>query len=96
MIYLFFYSICIPFQSLAGHFGGAWQTQRIDFAMFPGPVVITTNCVIEALKSYKHRLYTLNETGVPGIQHLDLNNRNDMDHLLKVERYRSRYSKFLV
>ena len=72
------------FQSLAGHFGGAWQTQRIDFAMFPGPVVVTTNCVIEALKSYRDRLYTLNETGVPGVKHLDVNNDDDLNKLLQV------------
>ena len=55
--------------------------------MFPGPVVVTTNCVIEALKSYKDRLYTLNETGVHGIKHLDIHNPSDMDHLLKVNVY---------
>ena len=71
-------------QSLAGHFGGAWQTQRIDFAMFPGPVVITTNCVIEPLKSYKDRLYTLNETGIHGIKHLSLYDAEDVLQLMQV------------
>ena len=32
--------------NLAGHFGGAWQKQRREFAAFPGPVVATTNCVL--------------------------------------------------
>lgn len=71
------------FKSLAGHFGGAWQTQRIDFAMFPGPVVITTNCVIEPLKSYKDRLYTLNETGIHGIKHLSLYDAEDVLQLMQ-------------
>ena len=52
--------------------------------MFPGPVVVTTNCVIEALKSYRDRLYTLNETGVPGVKHLDVNNDDDLNKLLQV------------
>ena len=45
---------------------------------------MTTNCVIEALKSYRDRLYTLNETGVPGVKHLDLTNEEDMNKLLQV------------
>lgn len=70
------------FKSLAGHFGGAWQNQKIDFAAFPGPVVITTNCVIEPLRMYRDRLYTLNETGLHGIKHIDVNNANDVTQLL--------------
>ena len=46
---------------------------------------MTTNCVIEALKSYRDRLYTLNETGVPGVKHLDLTNDEDMNKLLQVQ-----------
>ncbi len=32
--------------NLAGHYGGAWQEQKKEFAAFPGPVVATTNCVL--------------------------------------------------
>lgn len=70
------------FKNLVGHFGGAWQSQKIDFGSFPGPVVITTNCVIEPLKSYKDRLYTLNETGVHGVKHIDLHNTADVEQLI--------------
>lgn len=51
---------------LAGHFGGAWQNQRAEFAMFPGPVVATTNCVLIPWDDYKDRLYTTRVTAVPG------------------------------
>ncbi|XP_045171655.2 hydroxylamine reductase-like [Mercenaria mercenaria] len=71
------------FKSLAGHFGGAWQNQKIDFATFPGPVLASTNCVIEPLRSYRDRLYTLNDTGIHGVRHLDLHNPTQMKQLLE-------------
>jgi hydroxylamine reductase (hybrid-cluster protein) len=47
----------------AGHFGGAWYRQKIDFSAFPGAVLATTNCVLDPPKAYKHRLFTTNEVG---------------------------------
>ncbi|ESO02768.1 hypothetical protein HELRODRAFT_192148 [Helobdella robusta] len=60
------------YKSLAGHYGGAWQNQKYEFPGFPGPIVVTTNCIVEPMKSYKDRLFTLNETGWPGCKHIDL------------------------
>ena len=54
--------------NLAGHYGGAWQNQKKEFAAFPGPVVGTTNCVLIPPDSYKGRLFTLRATAVPGSQ----------------------------
>lgn len=51
---------------LAGHFGGAWQKQRQEFARFTGPIVATTNCILIPPEAYKDRLYTLRTTAVPG------------------------------
>lgn len=61
------------FKNLAGHYGSAWQNQKNDFARFPGPIVATSNCIIEPRKSYKHRLFTRDVTGWPGAQHLTSN-----------------------
>jgi hydroxylamine reductase (hybrid-cluster protein) len=72
-----------------GHFGGAWQNQKIDFAGFPGPVVITTNCVIEPLRAYRDRLYTLNETGVHGVKHIDLENPDHQTQLVNVRHHQN-------
>lgn len=58
------------YKHLAGHFGGPWQLQKMEFAQFPGPVVMTTNCLIEPKKSYKHRIFTRSVTGWPGVEHL--------------------------
>jgi len=63
--------MCVT-QHLAGHYGGAWQLQKLEFAAFPGPILATTNCLIEPMKSYKDRLFTSNETGWPGCHHVHL------------------------
>jgi hydroxylamine reductase len=57
------------FDHLKGNFGGAWQLQRFDFARFPGPIVVTTNCLIEPRSTYADRLYTMNEVGWPDVKH---------------------------
>jgi len=51
---------------LAGHFGGAWQKQKIEFARFTGPVLATTNCVLIPREVYRDRLFTTRVTAVPG------------------------------
>jgi len=56
--------------NLAGHFGGAWQKQRNEFAAFSGPVLATTNCVVLPLPSYAGRLFTTRATAVPGATRL--------------------------
>jgi hydroxylamine reductase len=57
--------------NLAGHYGGAWQEQKKEFAAFAGPVVGTTNCVLIPPESYSGRLFTTNAVAVPGGQRLD-------------------------
>lgn len=55
---------------LAGHYGGAWQEQKREFAEFPGPVVATTNCVLIPPETYRARLFTTNAVAVPHGQYL--------------------------
>lgn len=55
---------------LAGNYGGAWQDQQQDFAAFPGAIVMTSNCMIEPLLSYRQRIFTTGPTGWPGVRHL--------------------------
>jgi len=52
--------------NLAGHFGGAWQNQRREFADFSGPTLATTNCIVIPPKSYADRLFTTRATAAPG------------------------------
>jgi len=59
------------FPHFKGNYGGAWQDQQFEFAEFPGPVVLTSNCLIKPQKTYSERLWTLGPVGWPGIRHID-------------------------
>ena len=58
------------FPHLVGNYGGAWQDQRLEFAKFPGPIVMTSNCIIRPHSSYSDRVFTLGPVGWPGVRHL--------------------------
>jgi hydroxylamine reductase len=58
------------FKHLVGNYGTAWQNQKFEFAAFPGPIVMTTNCIIEPRRIYKNRIWTMNEVGYDGVQHI--------------------------
>ena len=60
------------FKHLAGNYGGAWQDQRKEFAEFPGPIMVNTNCVMmPPPNSYLGRLFTIGMPGVPGAKHIE-------------------------
>lgn len=58
------------FSHLYGHYGTAWQNQQKEFDVFPGPIVMTTNCLMPPKDSYKNRVFTLGPVGYPGVKHL--------------------------
>jgi hydroxylamine reductase len=53
-----------------GHYGTAWQNQAKEFAEFPGPIVMTTNCIQKPRESYMASIYTIGPVGWPGVTHL--------------------------
>lgn len=55
---------------LYGHYGTAWQNQTKDFAKFPGPIVITTNCLMPPHENYETKLYSVGPVGYPGLNYL--------------------------
>ena len=57
-------------KNLVGHFGGAWMRQAIEFPHFPGPVLMTTNCITEPHESYAARIFTAGAVGWTGVQHV--------------------------
>lgn len=59
------------FPHLAGNYGGAWQDQQSDFARFPGPILMTSNCIIEPLPQYRQRIFTTGPVGWRGVRHLE-------------------------
>lgn len=56
---------------LVGNFGGAWQEQRHEFDRFPGPILMTTNCIQEPAPSYRDRLFTAGLVSWPGVRHVE-------------------------
>lgn len=58
------------YKHLAGNYGGAWQEQREEFEAFPGPIVMTTNCIQKPKDSYLARIFTCGMVGWPGAKHL--------------------------
>ena len=74
------------YNHLAGNWGGPWQQQKFDFSEFPGPILLTSNCLIEPRKAYKNRLYTSAVVGWPGCKHLsDINDVSEIVvHALKL------------
>ncbi len=58
------------FSHLYGHYGTAWQNQQKEFDVFPGPIVMTTNCLMPPRDSYKDRVFTLGPVGYPEVKHL--------------------------
>jgi len=55
---------------LAGHYGTAWQNQKKEFAEFPGPILMTTNCIQEPQESYKENIFTTGPVAWPGVTYL--------------------------
>ena len=59
---------------LVGNYGGAWQNQNEDFAAFPGPIIMTSNCLIEPSPSYRQRIFTAGPVGWQGVRHIENEN----------------------
>jgi hydroxylamine reductase len=60
------------FKHLVGNYGGAWQEQKREFNAFPGPILVTTNCVINPdSNTYLDRLFTTNVAGILGAKKIE-------------------------
>jgi len=64
------YPVLKAFDHLAGNYGGAWFEQQNEFAAFPGPIVMTSNCIVEPRPAYRQRIFTTGPVGWPGVRHL--------------------------
>ncbi|MFO7569712.1 MAG: hydroxylamine reductase [Smithellaceae bacterium] len=53
-----------------GHYGTAWQNQAKEFALFPGAILMTTNCIQKPGDIYKDNLFTCGLVGWPGVAHI--------------------------
>lgn len=55
---------------LKGHFGTAWQNQRVEFDNVPAPILFTTNCIMPVKDSYKDRVFTTSVVQYPEMVHI--------------------------
>jgi len=55
---------------LVGNYGTAWQNQHQDFTQFPGPILMTSNCLVEPSPAYRQRIFTAGPVGWPGVRHI--------------------------
>jgi len=58
------------YRHLVGNYGGAWQDQKDEFKKFPGPILMTTNCIQEPQPDYQGRIFTAGHVGWPGVKHV--------------------------
>lgn len=57
------------YKHLVGNYGGAWQDQKKEFPLFPGAILMTTNC-IQNPKGYENRIFTTGCVAWPGCGHI--------------------------
>ncbi len=56
---------------LYGNFGTGWQNQKKEFALFPGAILMTTNCIQEPQEAYLENIFTTAAVGWPGATHVE-------------------------
>ena len=69
------------FKHLAGNFGTAWQNQQVEFAQFPGAILMTSNCLIDPnVTGYADRIFTTGPVGWHGLPHIGIGNDGKKDY----------------
>ena len=58
------------YKHLVGNYGGAWQDQKKEFDVFPGSILMTTNCIQKPQETYKARIFTTGLVAWPGVTHI--------------------------
>lgn len=57
---------------LVGNYGSAWQNQQLEFANFPGAIVMTSNCLINPnVGQYADRIFTRSIVAWPDVVHIE-------------------------
>ena len=58
------------YEHFYGHYGTAWQNQGKEFSVFPGAILMTTNCIQRPQESYSDSIFTTGLVGWPGVTHI--------------------------
>lgn len=65
-----YYPFFKKYANFAGNYGNAWWKQKEEFALFNGPILLTTNCLVPPKDDYKDRVYTTGVVGFAGCRHI--------------------------
>jgi len=60
------------YKHLYGNYGSAWHNQKVEFAKFPGAILMTTGCM-QRPQAYKRNIFTSQQAGYPGVGHIKNN-----------------------
>ena len=66
-----YYPAFKKYPHFAGNYGNAWWKQKEEFESFNGAILMTTNCIVPPVDSYKDRLWTTGAAGYPGCKHIE-------------------------
>jgi len=58
------------YRHLVGNYGSAWQNQMREFNVFPGAILMTTNCIQRPQESYRRHIFTTGLVAFPGVRHV--------------------------
>lgn len=74
-----YYPYFKKYPHFAGNYGNAWWKQKEEFEKFNGPILLTTNCLVPPLSTYKDRLFTTGIVGFDGVHHIDADEKGYKD-----------------
>ena len=60
------------YEHFVGNYGNAWWKQSEEFAMFKGPILFTTNCIVPPMENstYRNRIYTTGAASLKNSVHI--------------------------
>ncbi len=80
-----YYPAFKKYSHFAGNYGNAWWKQKEEFESFNGPILLTTNCLVPPLASYKDRVYTTGAVGFEGCTHIEGKTGEEKDFSVIIE-----------
>jgi hydroxylamine reductase len=66
-----YYPYFKKFKHLVGNYGSSWWHQQSDFDTFNGPILLTTNCLVQPKDSYKDRVFMTSVVGFEGLKYVE-------------------------
>ena len=80
-----YYPAFKKYDNFVGNYGNAWWKQKEEFASFNGAILLTTNCLVPPLESYKRRVFTTNDVGFAGCKHIKADKEGKKDFSKVIE-----------